>query len=248
MKVSILELYKCIQSEGSRSGYPTICIRTTGCTHRCWFGQGGWCDSWHTSVHPEKGLYTWDDIVKIYDENPEIKEMMLTGGSPTMHPELVDALTIFSKERGIIMTIETEGSHFVETTFPIDLISLSPKFSNSIPKVGIKTPLGKEVDDKMVKQHNKFRLNYEAIRKTLDYHKDYHYKPVWDGTEETLREIEDFRVLMNIPKNKTWMMPGGDTRETLISMYPIVIEKCIEMGYNFCSREHIIAFDIKRGV
>jgi organic radical activating enzyme len=41
----IVEVYTCVQSEGSRAGYPTICVRTTGCTHRCWFGEGGWCDS-----------------------------------------------------------------------------------------------------------------------------------------------------------------------------------------------------------
>jgi hypothetical protein len=35
----------CTKSEGSRQGRPTIAIRTTGCTHRCFFGAGGWCDS-----------------------------------------------------------------------------------------------------------------------------------------------------------------------------------------------------------
>ena len=44
---------------------------------------------------------------------------------------------IFVKKRGIFVTIETEGSHFLETDFPIALISLSPKFSNSIPKFGV---------------------------------------------------------------------------------------------------------------
>ena len=37
--------------------YPTIVVRTSGCTHRCYFGEGGWCDSWYTSIHPEKGTY-----------------------------------------------------------------------------------------------------------------------------------------------------------------------------------------------
>jgi 7-carboxy-7-deazaguanine synthase len=57
--------------------------------------------------------------------------------------------------------------------------------------------------------------HYEAIQKMMDFHSDYHYKPVWDGTEENLAEIEDFRVKMNIPKDKTFVMPAGDTRETL---------------------------------
>jgi 7-carboxy-7-deazaguanine synthase len=130
----------------------------------------------------------------------------------------------------------------------LDLISLSPKFSNSVPVLDAVTPQGKVVDERMITQHNKFRLKHEAIAKTLEYHTDYHYKPVWDGTEEGLREIEEFRVHHNIPKNKTFIMPAGDTRETLIEMYPKVFDMCVDRGYNMTGRDHIIAFDTKRGV
>ena len=244
----IVELYRCVQSEGSRFGRPTIAVRTTGCTHRCFFGEGGWCDSWYTSIHPEKGIFTFNDIIKIYDENPHIKEMMLTGGSPTMHPALVNELTHFAHERGILITIETEGSHYIETDYPIGLISLSPKFSNSVPVLGVATPQGSITTQKMVDQHNKYRLNHDTISKMLEYHTDYHYKPVWDGTEENLQEIETFRIQHNISKDKTFVMPAGDTREELIKMYPVVFEMCAEYGYNMTGRDHIIAFDTKRGV
>ena len=244
----ILEVYRCVQSEGSRFGRPTIAVRTTGCTHRCWFGEGGWCDSWYTSIHPQKGTFTFNDIIDIYDKNPHVKEMMLTGGSPTMHAALVNELTHFANERGILITIETEGSHFVPTDYPIGLISLSPKFSNSRPRVGITTPGDKVVDERFVAQHEKFRLNYEAIEQTLQFHDDYHYKPVWDGTDENLVEIEDFRVKMNIPKDKTYVMPAGDTRETLVEMYPKVFEMVAEHGYNMTGRDHIIAYNTERGV
>ena len=244
----IVELYRCVQSEGSRFGRPTIAVRTTGCTHRCYFGEGGWCDSWYTSIHPEKGTFTFQDIIKIYDENPHISEMMLTGGSPTMHPALINELTHFAHERNIIITIETEGSHFVETDYPIGLVSLSPEFMNSIPQIGVLTPQGQEVDVKMETQHNKFRLNVPAMKKMIEYHTDYHYKPVWDGTDLNLQEIELFRVTLGIPRNKTYIMPAGDNREELIKMYPIVFEMCAEKGYNMTGRDHIIAFDTKRGV
>ena len=244
----ILELYRCVQSEGSRFGRPTIAVRTTGCTHRCYFGEGGWCDSWYTSIHPEKGTFTFNDIIKIYDENPHVKEMMLTGGSPTMHPALVNELTHFAHERGIIITIETEGSHFVETDYPIDLLSLSPKFTNSIPVVGAVTPGGVTVDQKFVNIHNRKRMNTEAIKQMIGFHDDYHFKPVWDGTQENLDEIEDYRIHLNIPKDKTYIMPAGDTRETLIEMYPKVFDLCAEHGYNMTGRDHIIAFDTQRMV
>jgi 7-carboxy-7-deazaguanine synthase len=165
-----------------------------------------------------------------------------------MHPVLVNELTHFANERGILITMETEGSHFVETDFPIGLLSISPKFSNSVPRVGILTPLGKEVDQKFVDQHNKYRLNIPEIKKMIEFHSDYHLKPVWDGTEENLAEIEAFRVELGIPKNKTWIMPAGDTAEELTRMYPISIEMCTREGYNWTGRDHIIAYGQKRGV
>jgi len=244
----IVELYRCVQSEGSRFGRPTIAVRTTGCTHRCYFGEGGWCDSWYTSIHPEKGQFTFNDIINIYEENPHIKEMMLTGGSPTMHPALVNELTHFAHERDILITIETEGSHFIRTDYPIGLISLSPKFNNSVPVLGVHTPQGTVTDDAMIKQHNKYRLNYAAMKQTLEYHTDYHYKPVWDGTDDNLIEIEAARLYLGIPKDKTYIMPAGDTREELIKMYPVVFEMCAEHGYNMTGRDHIVAFDTRRGV
>jgi len=244
----ILEVYRCVQSEGSRFGRPTIAIRTTGCTHRCYFGEGGWCDSWYTSIHPEKGKHCFQDIIDIYDANPQVREMMITGGSPTMNPKLLNELSIFAAERGIVVTLETEGSHFIKTDMPLDLISLSPKFSNSIPKIGAITPQGKIVDEKMITIHNRLRLNHEAIRQMIEYHHDYHYKPVWDGTKECLQEIEDFRVHHNIPKYKTYIMPAGDTREELVKMYPLVFEMVAEHGYNMTGRDHIIAYNTERGV
>ena len=244
----IVEVYRCIQSEGSRIGRPTIAVRTTGCTHRCYFGEGGWCDSWYTSIHPEKGQFTFNDIVNIYDENPHVKEMMLTGGSPTMHPALVNELTHFANERNIIITIETEGSAFVETDYPIGVISLSPKFSNSVPVVGAITPAGKTVDERFVKVHNRHRLNTDSIKRMIAFHTDYHYKPVWDGTDKNLKEIEDYRVELNIPKDKTYIMPAGDTRDQLVKMYPLVFTMCAEHGYNMTGRDHIIAFNTERGV
>jgi len=244
----ILELYTAVQSEGSRAGYPTVVVRTTGCTHRCYFGEGGWCDSWYTSIHPEKGKYTFQSIIDMYDSHPHIKEMMLTGGSPTMHKKLVNELTHFANERDIFITIETEGSHFLATDYPINLLSISPKFSNSIPVLGAITPEGKVADERMIKQHNKLRVNKSAIKQSIDYHKDYHIKPVLDKNLTILNEIEDFINELEIPKEKIWAMPAGDTRESLMESYPIVMNFVRDRGWRFTGRSHIMAFDTEREV
>ena len=268
----IVELYTAVQSEGSRAGYPTIVIRTTGCTHRCFFGEGGWCDSWYTSIHPEKGTFTFNDIIKMYDENPHISEMMLTGGAPTMHPALVNELTHFANERNIFTTIETEGSHFLATDYPIGLVSISPKFANSVPVLGTATPQGKITDQKMIDQHNKFRLNYSSIARMIAYHNSFHLKPVIDKDLSIIPEYEEFmdrlaqelRTVQGVNdiyfdymedseikqylKDNTWMMPAGDDRPALFETYPIVMNYCRDKGYKFTGREHIMAFGTERCV
>jgi len=245
----IVEIYTAVQSEGSRAGYPTVVIRTTGCTHRCYFGEGGWCDSWYTSIHPEKGKYSFNDIIKAYDDNPHISEMMLTGGSPTMHKKLVNELTHLAHERDIFITMENEGSHFLATDYPINLLSISPKFSNSVPVIGVETPEGKITDERMIKQHNKFRLNYPAIKESIAYHSDYHIKPVWDGKDEhALKEILDCIDILDAPQDKVWFMPAGDTREALQQSYPILFDWVRDNGFRMTWRPHIIAFEDQREV
>lgn len=269
----IVELYTAVQSEGSRQGYPTIVVRTTGCTHRCYFGEGGWCDSWYTSIHPEKARYSFEDIVKMYEKHPHIKEMMLTGGSPTMHADLVNELTVFAKQKGIYITIETEGSHFLETENPINLLSISPKFSNSVPVLGATTPEGKVVDEKMIKQHNKFRLHIDNIADSIIYHSNFHLKPVIDkdlkameevenfikdlaenlfdkgfGKNEWIEEFENAEEVFQYLKSKTWLMPAGDDRESLFESYGPVMNLARDTGYKFTGRAHIMAFGTEREV
>jgi|TARA_B110000438_G_scaffold251077_1_gene255299 7-carboxy-7-deazaguanine synthase len=245
----IVEIYTAVQSEGSRAGYPTVVIRTTGCTHRCYFGEGGWCDSWYTSIHPEKGHFNFKDIIKAYEDNPHIKEMMLTGGSPTMHPALVNELTHFAHEKNIFITIETEGSHFLPTDYPINLLSISPKFSNSVPVLGVSTPQGAVTDQRMIDRHNKLRLNYESIKQSIAYHSDFHIKPVWDGKNEgALAEIMECISILDVKPEKVWFMPAGDSREALFKSYPVLFDWVRDNGYRMTWRPHIIAFEDKREV
>jgi 7-carboxy-7-deazaguanine synthase len=197
---------------------------------------------------------------------------MLTGGSPTMHPALVNELTHFAHERNLFITIETEGSHFLPTDYPIGLISLSPKFANSVPVLGVATPQGKVTDQKMIDQHNKFRMNYKAMAQMIAYHNSFHLKPVIDKDLSIIPEYEEFmdrlaqelRTVQGVNdiyfdymedseikqylKDNTWMMPAGDDRPALFETYPIVMNYCRDKGYKFTGREHIMAFGTERCV
>jgi len=239
------EAYTCLQGEGKYIGIPHILLRVTGCRLRCQFANS-FCDTPYASWKPEKGKYTLNDIVKFYEDNPHIKYTMITGGGPTIHPELLKELCKIGKDYGHTITIETEGSEFVQTS--ADCISLSPKLSNSTPVPGTWMPFAnREVTEKDKEQHEKWRRNYEAMWELIHNHPDYQLKPVISN-EEDLKEVKDLQKSLNIPNDKVWLMPEGLVEEELNKRRRWLMELCTEQGYNFTDRLHIIAYGDKRGV
>jgi 7-carboxy-7-deazaguanine synthase len=65
---------------------------------------------------------------------------------------------------------------------------------------------------------------------------------------QTWQEIQDFMDELEVPREKIWIMPPGDTRDELIRVYPMVMDWCTKHQYKFTGRPHIIAFDTKREV
>ena len=200
------ETYTCLQGEGKYIGIPHILIRVTGCRLRCQFSNS-FCDTPYASWKPEKGRFTLNDIVKFYEDNLHIKYTMITGGGPTIHPELLKELCKIGKDYGHTITIETEGSEFVQTVG--DNISLSPKLSNSTPIPGTWMPFtNREVTEKDKQQHEKWRCNYEAMEQLINNHPDYQLKPVISN-EEDLVEVKELQKILGVPNDKVWLMPEG---------------------------------------
>ena len=242
----IVEVYTCVQSEGKLSGIPHILIRTTGCTLRCQFSETDFCDSWYTSWQPNKGEWSYEKIEEFLQKHHHINHVMITGGSPTMHGSLLRFMSNDLHEKGYHITLETEGSKFVPGCH-IDLLSLSPKLSNSLPRVGTTTPMGRAVTDKDLKKHEKLRRNYGAMVEWILTAKDYQYKPVI-GSPDQVEEIETLGVLLNVPREKYWVMAAGGNKETLEKNLVWTLDLCVEKGWNFVPRFHILIFDDKIGV
>ena len=239
------ETYTCLQGEGKYIGIPHILIRVTGCRLRCQFSNS-FCDTPYASWKPEKGKFTLNDIVKFYEDNPHIKYTMITGGGPTIHPELLQELCRIGKYYRHTITIETEGSEFVQTVG--DNISLSPKLSNSTPIPGTWMPFtNREVTEKDKQQHEKWRCNYEAMEQLINNHPDYQLKPVISN-EEDLVEVKELQKILGVPNDKVWLMPEGLVEEELNKRRRWLMELCTEQGYNFTDRLHIIAYGDTRGV
>lgn len=241
----INETYICLQGEGKLTGVPSILIRFSGCHLRCMWSETEFCDSWYSSWSPEKGKYSLQDIENLVKSNPQIKHSIVSGGEPCINPNLLQELCILLKSLGHHITIETAGTDYVETE--ADLISLSPKLFSSTPIVGTKKIWD---EDKLVTQtekdlHSKHRCNYTAMKALIMFHLDYQFKPVV-GSEEDLMEALQIMYELNVPREKVYLMAPGATEKELAKKRIWLQEKCIELGYNYTDRLHIITHDSKR--
>ena len=243
--IPINEIYTCLQGEGKLTGVPHILVRVTGCRLRCQFSNS-FCDTPYSSWGPEKGKFTYDDIDQFYRDNSHIRHTMITGGGPTLHRELLVDLCNLAKIHHHYVTIETEGSESVSTQ--ADLISLSPKLSNSTPRPGTWMPyLNREVTEKDKEKHEKWRCNYEAMKMLLDLHPDYQLKPVISN-EKDLEEVKELQDELGVPNRKVYLMPEGLEPKQLNERRKWLMELCTKEGYNFTDRLHIITYGDIRGV
>lgn len=247
-KLPIVEIYLAIQGEGLYAGIPHLLIRTTGCPMRCQFGNS-FCDTPYTSWKPEKGSITIEDIVKLYVDNPHIDHTMITGGSPTMHPELLIQLTEIARKYNHIVTLETEGSRFING-LQNTVVSLSPKLKSSIPKPGTPNPyIGREVSEADKAFHEKNRCNYEEMFKLLDAYGGW-IKPVInaDTFDQDVEEVEFIIKKLELDKDSVFLMPAGINTEQLAMCRERLFEYCLKTGYSYTDRLHVIVYGEKRGV
>ena len=235
----ISEIYKCAQMEGALMGTPSILIRLSTCNLRCsWTdpvtGHVSKCDSYFTSWQPEINHKTLKEIIEQVVElaGVEIKHIIISGGEPTMQKELPELCSLL-KVLGFHITIETNGTF--DFKGPTDLLSISPKLSNSIP-------VGTEFEE----MHKRNRLKLDILRK-LVYSFDSYLKFVCTS-EKDLEEIKEIQKALQLDSLRIYLMPEGQTDEELKAKRIWLLETCISEGFRYTDRMHIIVYDKKRGV
>ena len=132
----ISEIYQSRQGEGLLTGTPSVFVRTSGCNLRC-----GFCDTPFASWEPVGDQMSISEIIdKVHlsakPDDPEngdsqSRHVVLTGGEPMLQREVVQ-LCKEIKSAGFHITIETAGTIFHQ--LDCDLMSISPKLSNSDPQ------------------------------------------------------------------------------------------------------------------
>lgn len=243
----IHEFYACIQGEGKLQGVPSFLVRFSGCRLRCQFKES-FCDSSFSSWKPEKGKYTIKDLEREINLQPQIRHVIISGGGPTLHGDTLVQVCSFFKKKGFHVTMETEGSEFVATE--ADLISLSPKLISSKPKLGSINPYTEQVvTQKIIDQHEKWRCNYDAMKKLIKSHDDFYLKFVVTGNND-IQEIVYIAKQLDLMNafDKIYLMPEGVDPDKIQDKMSEIFDLCIEFGFRYSDRLHIRAFGDKRFV
>ena len=223
--MKIAELFYSLQGEGALVGVPSVFIRTTGCNLRC-----AWCDTPYTSWQPEGNELPLAQILDEVKAHPA-RHVVVTGGEPMIMPEVVP-LTERLHALGLHITIETAGTVFRPVA--CDLMSISPKLSNS-------TPPGP-----WAMQHDRLRIHPATLRELMARYQ-YQLKFVIAQPDD-LDEVRALLETLQADRQRVILMPEGVDRDVLRERSLWLAEICKEEGFRFSPRLHVELYGNQRGV
>lgn len=158
--------------------------------------------------------------------------VVVTGGEPLLQEDL-DQLCRSIRDKHV--TIETNATVYRDVD--VDLVSVSPKLSNSAPPE----------DDDWHGIHEEKRLDFDVIEDWIsDNSTDYQLKFVVSD-EEDLSEIEEIlESVEGYDDERVLLMPEGTDRDTLRKRGSWLSEVCMERGYRYSPRLHIHLYGNER--
>ncbi len=229
----ISEIFRSLQGEGLLTGVESIFVRACGCNLRC-----GYCDTAYASWSPEGKEMTAAEILerigKLATPGP-LKHLVLTGGEPMIFDEIVP-LSRTLRDAGYHVTVETSGTRYLPVA--ADLMSISPKLSNSAPL--------KSNDPRILSRHEAARHDPRVIERLIAEY-DYQLKFVV-GVPADCREVEEYLAAMpQIDRRRALLMPQGVKIVDLEKIARWLEPYCLAHGLTFCPRKHIEWFGAGRG-
>ena len=223
----INEIFYSLQGEGFLAGVPSVFVRIAGCPLRC-----RWCDTKYAWSKEAGRQCSIDQIVRDVQQWP-CQFVVITGGEPMVNselPQLVRELKVTSKH----ITIETAGIAYIPD-MPCDLMSISPKLSNSMPD-----------EAKLAAIHKDSKLDLAVLGELISNY-NYQLKFVVDAVNDLTEIQEVLDKIGNVDTRKVMLMPQAATRDELMTKSPMVAELCKCTGYAFSQRLHVILWNNQRG-
>lgn len=227
--MKIAEIFYSLQGEGILLGTPSVFVRTSGCNLRC-----TWCDTPYTSWQPEGEDFSIDEIadkIALFAAS----HVVLTGGEPMIAAEIVE-LTRRLRDARLHITVETAGTMYASVV--CDLMSISPKLSNSTPQ--------EREGGRWAAQHDRLRYQPQVLKRLIENY-PYQLKFVVSSKQD-LEEIAAIRQDLDAPAATVVLMPEGTDRNVLRDRGLWLADICKAEGYRYSPRLHIDLWGDKRGV
>ncbi|MBI2452611.1 7-carboxy-7-deazaguanine synthase QueE [Candidatus Pacearchaeota archaeon] len=235
--MKIVEEFSTLQGEGKYLGVPSYFIRSTGCNLRCaWKNKDESvtvCDTPYTSWQPEKGYEL--NVDKVLEElrGSKIEHIVLTGGEPTIQPDLREVSNRFN-DNSYIVTVETNGTRYhegMERAF----ISISPKLKSSYA----------QLDERERQFHVR---NNDFIESTRSWMRSNNYQLKFVVNQHSdMSEIVELQEDLQVPGNKIYLMPQGISEEQFKERQHWLFRVCQQYGFTYTPRMHIDIFGNVRG-
>jgi 7-carboxy-7-deazaguanine synthase len=225
----VAEIFRSVQGEGLLTGTESAFVRASGCNLRCWY-----CDTPYASWAPEGDDWSVDDILARIHQLDR-RHVVLTGGEPMLFAELIP-LCAALRRGGHHVTIETAGTLYLPVE--CDLMSISPKLSNSTP--------ARDRDPQWAGRHERSRHAPEVIRRLVAEH-EYQLKFVVDRREDCDEVQECLAAFPEIDRSRVMLMPQGTDAAGLAEKRSWLEPYCIEHGLRYCPRRQIEWFGHQRG-
>ncbi|NLF69321.1 MAG: 7-carboxy-7-deazaguanine synthase QueE [Candidatus Anammoximicrobium sp.] len=225
----VCEIYESVQGEGILTGTPSVFVRAAGCNLRCWF-----CDTPFASWYPEGEDLSVEEILAQAGRFGA-GHVVLTGGEPMLFAELIP-LCAGLRATGRHITIETAGTLFLP--LDCDLMSISPKLSNSTPEA--------RLAGSWRRRHEHSRHVPDVIRRLVAEY-DYQFKFVIGvpaDCDEVLRYLDQFP---EIDRSRVLLMPLGIDIDELDRIGAWLADYCQQHAFHFCPRRQIEWFGLRRG-
>jgi 7-carboxy-7-deazaguanine synthase len=171
-----------------------------------------------------------------------LKHIVLTGGEPMLFAELIPLSTAL-KNNGWHITIETSGTLYLPVA--CDLMSISPKLSNSTP-CATGSASASQCYPRWTQRHEANRFMPEVINRLIAEY-DYQIKFVIDTPADCV-EVESYLTSMpRIDRSRVMLMPQGIDPADLAFKNQWLEPYCTKHNLLFCPRRHVEWFGPGRG-
>ncbi len=225
----VAEIYKSRQGEGELTGVESVFVRVAGCNLRCI-----WCDTPYASWEPTGPDRAIADIAaKVLQF--DVEHVVLTGGEPMLFSELIPLCELLRNEERHL-TIETAGT--LHLPVACDLMSVSPKFSNSAPP--------EKMFPKWHRRHERQRHVPTVIRKLISQYR-YQFKFVVETSIDIVAVKKYCDEFPELDRTRVWLMPQARSVEEHLAIEAWLPEACKRLGVQFCPRRQIEWYGCRPG-